>query len=78
MYYGYSLNDLEEAIRRSRQFLQIYPDVGESWTTLCNLLTQLGQYSQAVDAGERDCYETKPSLARRKSAFSINRTDVGL
>ena len=53
MYYAYSLNDLEEAVRRSRQFLQIYPDVAESWATLCNLLTQLGQYSQAVDAGER-------------------------
>jgi tetratricopeptide (TPR) repeat protein len=52
MYYGYSLNDLEEAVRRSRQFLQIYPDVAESWTTLCDLLTQLGEYSQAVDAGE--------------------------
>ncbi len=52
MYYGYSLNDFEEAIRRSRQFLQIYPDVAENWVTLCNLLTQLGQYPQAVDAGE--------------------------
>ncbi len=53
MYYGYSLNDFEEAIRRSRQFLQIYPDVAENWVTLCNLLTQLGQYPQAVNAGER-------------------------
>jgi DNA-binding winged helix-turn-helix (wHTH) protein/tetratricopeptide (TPR) repeat protein len=53
MYYAYSLNDLEEAVRRSRQFLQIYPDVAESWATLCDLLTQLGQYPQAVDAGER-------------------------
>jgi tetratricopeptide (TPR) repeat protein len=45
MYYAYSLNDLEEAVRRSRQFLQIYPDVAESWVTLCDLLTQLGQYT---------------------------------
>jgi eukaryotic-like serine/threonine-protein kinase len=52
MYYGYSLNDFEEAVRRSRQFLQLYPDVADSWVTLCNLLTQLGQYPQAVDAGE--------------------------
>ena len=52
MYYAYSLNDFEEAIRRSRQFLQIYPDGAESWVTLCNLLTQLGQYPQAVEAGE--------------------------
>ncbi len=52
MYYAYSLNDFEESIRRSRQFLQIYPDGAESWVTLCNLLTQLGQYPQAVEAGE--------------------------
>ena len=52
MYYAYSLNDFEEAIRRSRQFLRIYPDVADSWVTLCNLLTQLGQYPEAVDAGE--------------------------
>ena len=52
MYYGYSLNDLEEAIRRSRQFALIYPDVADNWVTLCSLSTQLGQYSQAVEAGE--------------------------
>jgi tetratricopeptide (TPR) repeat protein len=52
MYYAYSLNDFEEAIRRSRQFLEIYPDVADSWVTLCNLLTQLGQYPEAVGAGE--------------------------
>jgi DNA-binding winged helix-turn-helix (wHTH) protein/tetratricopeptide (TPR) repeat protein len=52
MYFGYSLNDLEEAIRRSRQFGLIYPDVAENWVTLCSLSTQLGRYSQAVEAGE--------------------------
>ena len=52
MYFGYSLNDLEEAIRHSRQFALIYPDVADNWVTLCNLSTQLGRYSQAVEAGE--------------------------
>ena len=52
MYFGYSLNDLEEAIRRSRQFALIYPDVADNWVTLCSLSTQLGRYSQAVEAGE--------------------------
>jgi eukaryotic-like serine/threonine-protein kinase len=52
MYYAYSLNDFEEAIRRSHQFLEIYPDVADSWLTLCDLSTQLGQYAEAVDAGE--------------------------
>jgi DNA-binding winged helix-turn-helix (wHTH) protein/tetratricopeptide (TPR) repeat protein len=52
MYFSYSLNDLEEGIRRSRQFALIYPDVADNWVTLCSLSTQLGRYSQAVEAGE--------------------------
>ncbi len=52
--YGYGLNDIEEAIRRTRQFLETYPnDSGSwSWTNLANLYTQLGEYPQAIDAGE--------------------------
>jgi DNA-binding winged helix-turn-helix (wHTH) protein/tetratricopeptide (TPR) repeat protein len=54
-YYGYGLNDLEEAIRRTRQFLEVFPNDSSSWswTNLANLYTQLGEYAQAIDAGER-------------------------
>ena len=53
-YYGYGLNDYEEAIRRTRQFLEVFPnDSGSwSWTNLANLYAQLGEYAQAIDAGE--------------------------
>ena len=53
MYYGYGLNDYEESIRRTRQLLQIYPNVTNSWVSLSNLYTKLGEYSQAIDAAER-------------------------
>jgi DNA-binding winged helix-turn-helix (wHTH) protein/tetratricopeptide (TPR) repeat protein len=53
-YFGYGLNDYEEAIRRTRQFLDTFPNDsgGWSWTNLANLYVQLGQYAQAIDAGE--------------------------
>ena len=53
MYYGYGLNDYEESIRRTRQLLQIYPNVTNSWVSLSNLYTKLGEYPQAIDAAER-------------------------
>jgi len=53
MYYGYALNDYEESIRRTRQFLDIYPDVANSWVSLANLYTLLGEYPQAIDAAQR-------------------------
>lgn len=77
MYYAYSINDLEEAIRRSRQFLQIYPDVAESWITLCDLLTQLGQYPPAIDAGEHalrlDPHSGVASVALARAYLRANR-----
>jgi len=53
MYYGYGLNDYEESIRRTRQFLAIYPNVVNSWVSLCYQYGRLGQLSQAIEAGER-------------------------
>jgi DNA-binding winged helix-turn-helix (wHTH) protein/tetratricopeptide (TPR) repeat protein len=50
MYYGYALNNYEESIRRIRQFLQVYPEDAESWVALSDQLTELGQYSQAIQA----------------------------
>jgi len=52
MYYAYALNDYEESIRRTKQFLQIYPNVANSWVSLCNLYARLGEYPRAIDAAE--------------------------
>jgi eukaryotic-like serine/threonine-protein kinase len=52
LYYGYALNDYEESIRRTQQFLQIYPDVANSWVNLANVYTLLGEYPQAIDASQ--------------------------
>ncbi|MGC2161143.1 MAG: winged helix-turn-helix domain-containing protein, partial [Silvibacterium sp.] len=51
-YYAYGLNDYEQAIRSLRLYLDIYPQSPNAWSTLCNLYTQLGEYSQAIEAGE--------------------------
>ena len=52
MYYGYGLNDYEESIRRTKQLLEIYPNTTNSWVSLSNLYTKLGEYPQAIDAAE--------------------------
>ncbi len=52
MYYGYALQDYDESIRRTKQFLQIYPNVTNSWVSLSNLYDLLGQYPQALDAAQ--------------------------
>ncbi|MGA8939802.1 MAG: tetratricopeptide repeat protein [Acidobacteriaceae bacterium] len=51
-YYAYGLQDYERAIRSLQMFLEIYPQSPNAWGTLCNLYTQLGEYPQAIDAGE--------------------------
>ena len=58
-YYAYGLNDYEESIRRTKQLLQIYPNVTNSWVSLSNLYTKLGEYSQAIDAAEH-AYQIDP------------------
>jgi DNA-binding winged helix-turn-helix (wHTH) protein/tetratricopeptide (TPR) repeat protein len=44
--------DFEEAIRAMKLFSRIYPASVANWGNLCNLYTQLGEYPQAIDAGE--------------------------
>ena len=55
MYYAYGLNDYEESIRRTRQLLEIYPNMTNSWVSLANLYTKLGEYGQSIDAAEQAC-----------------------
>jgi DNA-binding winged helix-turn-helix (wHTH) protein/tetratricopeptide (TPR) repeat protein len=51
-FYSFGIFDLEQAIRSTKLFNQIYPNSANNWGNLCNLYTQLGEYPQAVDAGE--------------------------
>jgi len=52
LYYGGGIANYEEAIRSLKVFLQIYPNDSSNWGNLCNLYTQLGEYSLAIDAGQ--------------------------
>jgi DNA-binding winged helix-turn-helix (wHTH) protein/tetratricopeptide (TPR) repeat protein len=52
---GYHLGgdyDYEAGIRSLQLFNRIYPNEAGVWGRLCNLYTQLGEYDQAVEAGE--------------------------
>jgi DNA-binding winged helix-turn-helix (wHTH) protein/tetratricopeptide (TPR) repeat protein len=51
-YYSFAIFDFEEAIRSMKLFSRIYPASVANWGNLCNLYTQLGEYPQAVSAGE--------------------------
>lgn len=51
-YYAYGIYDYEAAIRSLKLFNQIYPNSAGNWGNLCNMYTQLGEYPQAIDAGE--------------------------
>lgn len=74
MYYGYGLNDYEESIRRTRQLLQIYPNGTNSWVSLSNLYTKLGEYPQAIDAAEHACQiDSQSSVATVELARSYLR-----
>jgi DNA-binding winged helix-turn-helix (wHTH) protein/tetratricopeptide (TPR) repeat protein len=45
--------DYEEGIRSLQIYNRIYPNDARSWGRLCNLYTQLGEYEQAIAAGEQ-------------------------
>ena len=45
--------DYEEGVRSLKLFNRIYPNEALSWGRLCNLFTQMGEYGQAVEAGEQ-------------------------
>ena len=55
--------DYEAAIAGLRSFNAIYPDDASSWFSLCNLYSALGQYPQAVEAGEH-AYQLSPHSGR--------------
>jgi DNA-binding winged helix-turn-helix (wHTH) protein/tetratricopeptide (TPR) repeat protein len=80
MYYGYGLNDFEESIRRTRQFLAIYPKVANSWVSLCNMYDRLGEYPEAIDAAERaialDPHSGVAAVELMRSQMRLGRFDA--
>jgi DNA-binding winged helix-turn-helix (wHTH) protein/tetratricopeptide (TPR) repeat protein len=53
-YYYFGNFDTEAAIRSLKLYIQTYPNSSaKSWANLCNLYTQLGDYAQAIPAGEQ-------------------------
>jgi len=61
-YYGKWTLDSEAAIRSMKLFNEIYPNDAQNWANLSNSYTQLGEYPQAIDAGEH-AYRIDPHAA---------------
>jgi len=52
--YNYlGIGDLEAAARSLKLYLDIYADSAGNWGNLCNVYTELGEYSLAIGAGEK-------------------------
>jgi len=51
-YNAYGVSDYEATIRSMKLFNQIYPNDAGNWSNLANMYTQLGEYPQAIEAGE--------------------------
>jgi eukaryotic-like serine/threonine-protein kinase len=52
-YYAYGNFDYEATIRSMKLFNQVYPNKASNWGNLCNMYTQLGDYGDAIAAGEQ-------------------------
>jgi DNA-binding winged helix-turn-helix (wHTH) protein/tetratricopeptide (TPR) repeat protein len=52
-YYYMGNYDMEAAVRSLKLFAQIYPNSSATYGRLCSLYTRIGQYNQAIDAGEQ-------------------------
>ena len=52
-YYAFGVYDYEETIRSMQLFNQVYPNNAGNWANLANLYTQLGEYNEAIAAGEQ-------------------------
>jgi tetratricopeptide (TPR) repeat protein len=61
-YYAYGVYDYEATIRSMKLFNEIYPNNAGNWGNLCNMYTQLGEYTEAIAAGEQS-YRIDPHLA---------------
>lgn len=51
-YNTFGASDWEAAVSSMRLYNQIYPNDAENWISLSYMYSQLGEYAQAIDAGE--------------------------
>ena len=69
-YYYFGNYDTEAAVRSLKLFIETYPsNSAKSWANLCNLYTQLGDYAQAIPAGEQ-ALRMDPHSALRAETLS--------
>jgi eukaryotic-like serine/threonine-protein kinase len=61
-YYAYGNFDYEATIRSMKLFNETYPNNAGNWGNLSNMYTQLGQYADAIVAGEQS-YRIDPHPA---------------
>jgi tetratricopeptide (TPR) repeat protein len=52
-YNGFGSWDWEAAIASLRAYNQIYPNDAENWSSLCSMYSRLGEYAEAIEAGEQ-------------------------
>jgi DNA-binding winged helix-turn-helix (wHTH) protein/tetratricopeptide (TPR) repeat protein len=69
-YYAVGVHDYEAAVRSLKLFNQIYPNVATNWTNLCSMYNLLGEYPEAIDAGEH-AYRIDPHA--RVTALVLSR-----
>ena len=60
-YYAYGNFDSEATIRSMKLFNQVYPGNASNWGNLANTYTQLGEYDEAIAAGE-EAYRIDPRM----------------
>lgn len=58
-YNSYGSWDWEAAIASMRLYDEIYPNDAENWYSLCSMYSRLGEYPQAIEAGEH-AYRLEP------------------
>jgi DNA-binding winged helix-turn-helix (wHTH) protein len=58
-YNAHGIWDFEAAVASMRLYNQVYPNNASNWYSLCDMYSALGEYAQAIEAGEQ-AYELSP------------------
>jgi eukaryotic-like serine/threonine-protein kinase len=67
-YYAEGRNDLQEGIETYRQWAETYPNEWIPWANMANEYIQMGEYAQAIAAGER-ALQLEPNQALNYSVL---------
>jgi tetratricopeptide (TPR) repeat protein len=65
-YYYMTLDDLDAAEKNQLEWTHIYPNDATGWAELADTATQLGNYQEAIVAGEQ---ELKTTVARSPTGY---------